>query len=129
MPVADAARAMQLLANLQAFAQQNNDPEMKTLTTQLRDAITKRNSPAMLDAHNPATAFDGITSLYIGLNGLELSKAALNQLNLAEAPVQKPDDLGFGENLSLDEMGSAVASPTGGGGSRVGTCAPLILVS
>jgi hypothetical protein len=128
-PGADAAKAMQLLANLQAFTQQNNDPELKALTTQLRDAITKRNSPAMLDAGHTATAFDSITSLYIGLNGLELSKAALNQLNLAEAPVQKPDDLGFGEDLSLEEMGSAVPSPTGGGGSRVGTCAPLILVS
>jgi hypothetical protein len=129
-PAPGAVMVLKLLSQLQIFAQSQNDTGLNQLSAQIRNLVIKnKNFSHVLDSKHPATAFDQITALYLGLDGLELSKAALIENNLADSPVHKPPDLGPGEQSSLEELGPAVAAPVSEGGSHVGTCAGLIIVN
>ena len=75
------------------------------------------------------TAFSQLTQLYEDVGGLALTDDVLNDVDtpgaLIDAQPAIPDDLTVKEALSLEDRGSR--SPTFG--TRVGTCAGLILVS
>jgi hypothetical protein len=74
-------------------------------------------------------AFSQLTQLYEDVGGLALTDDVLNDVDnpgiLIDAQPKTPDDLTDKETLSLEDRDSR--SPTFG--SRVGTCAGLILVS